>query len=53
MIVQFLNNESHYIHGRNPQLPDVTLMQASGEILMEEVGFRVGGVENFPVQVLS
>ena len=52
VIVQFLNYENYYIHGRNPQLPEESVMRASGEILMKEEAYRVGGVQGFPVQVL-
>ena len=53
VIVEFFNHEDYYIYGRNPQLPEESIMQASGEILMKEESYRVGGVQNFPAQVLS
>ena len=52
MIVQFLDYENYYIHGRNPQLPEESVLRASGEILMKEEAYRVGGVQGFPIQVL-
>ena len=52
MIVQLLDYENYYIHGRNPQLPEESVLRASGETLMKEEAYRVGGVQGFPVQVI-
>ena len=40
----------HYIHGLNPKLPEQSILQVEGEILMEENNYRVGGV-NSPIEV--
>ena len=50
MIVNFFDDENYFIHGLNPKLPEQCILQAKGEILMEETNYRVGGV-NSPIEV--
>ena len=50
---EFCDHENYYIHGRNPKLPEETILKAHGEVLMQEQNYRVGGVIDFPIQVFS
>ena len=45
VVFEFFDNENYFISGRNPILPEEYILKASGQTLVLENGYRVGGVQ--------
>ena len=53
MVSEYYDNENYFIYGRNPNLPEESILKVQGEELMQEINYRVGGLKDFQIQVFS
>ena len=53
VVSEYYDNENYFIYGRNPNLPEESILKVQGEELMQEINYRVGGLKDFQIQVFS